>query len=256
MSNTETNQCMVEEVSDGILKLQVSESNTIHKINYEVPQTDQSQRTAPTQPKAAIRPPAVTRSTKYVAEAKKFGRTGRGDITYEGSIICRYFCTSRGCRSGIGKCRFLHKQLGCVFHQQAKQGCCFGEDGAECPFSHDSDTPVIVSVTLSDCTTEGCGRSCMHAGSTCLLCFNKSSRDRRDRALLDQRGRRDEFTNSSQLQVGRVQSVTGEITRPKFYAPTTRSGDAKARFSVPITSSGDAKARFSVPITRTRFVNK
>ena len=224
------------------MKLQVSESNTIHNVNSEGPQTDQIQQTEPTQPKAASRPLNFTRSTKYRAEAKKFGRTSRGDITYEGSIICRYFCTSRGCRSGIGKCRFLHKQPGCVFHQQAKQGCCFGEDGAECPFSHDPDTPVIMSVTLSDCTTEGCGRSCMHAGSTCLVCFNKNSRDRRDRALLDQRGRRDNFTNSSQLQVGRAQSVTGEMTKPNFYAPTIRTGDANPRFSV--------------PTTRTRFVNK
>ncbi len=144
-------------------------------------------------------PVVVTHSAKYNSELKKFGKTSRGDVTYSGKYICRYFCTTRGCRSGT-KCRFLHYKLGCVFHQQAKQKCCYGNDGTDCPFSHDVDVPVIVNVSLSDCSTDGCDRSCMHPGSTCLLCFNKSTRERRERALAEQRGRREEFLKQTKVQ--------------------------------------------------------
>lgn len=118
----------------------------------------------------------IVKSEAYLAEEAHYARDDRGNIFYKGDLICRFYCTSRGCKNGI-LCRFLHIKLGCVFAQQAVQGCCF-EDGKECPFSHDPDA-VVVAKKLFACSNQGCDRSCMHENSTCLCCFNNSSRNRR-----------------------------------------------------------------------------
>jgi hypothetical protein len=131
-----------------------------------------------------------TYSESYRIDKARFSRSSTGDIIYDGKVVCRYFSTQSGCRAGA-RCTFLHKQLGCVFFQQAKQGCIF-EDSGECPFSHDPDV-VVVAPDLSDCSTPGCDRSCMNIGSTCILCFNDNSRQRRDYVRGQQRDRRETF---------------------------------------------------------------
>lgn len=131
-----------------------------------------------------------TLSAKYIAEKNRFARNQSNDITYDGRVVCRYYSTQRGCRADEN-CRFLHKELGCVFFQQAKQGCIFEQSG-ECPFSHDPDV-VVMAPDLNDCSTPGCERSCMNTGSSCIICFNSSSRERRENVKSQQRSRRENF---------------------------------------------------------------
>jgi hypothetical protein len=137
---------------------------------------------------------STVRSKIYMRNMKLFRRNYNGDITYDGKIVCRYYCTQRGCKAGR-RCKFIHKPLGCVFHQQAKQGCSYGNTG-DCPFSHDPDD-VVVAPDLSECITKECQRSCMHSGSTCLLCFNENARKRRTRVRNQQIERRKAFEGAS-----------------------------------------------------------
>lgn len=131
-------------------------------------------------------------SAKYLSDRARFSRSLSNDILYDNMPVCRYFSTQRGCRAGT-RCRFLHKRLGCVFFQQAKQGCVYS-DSEQCPFSHDPDTVVMASA-LVDCASTDCNRSCMHAGSTCLLCFNRVNRERRERVRVEQKERRAAFNH-------------------------------------------------------------
>jgi hypothetical protein len=161
------------------------------------------------------------KSLAYLQEEVKFNRNFHGDITYNGQLVCRYFSTSRGCRQGE-RCRFVHINLGCVFHQMAHQGCVYAESG-DCPFSHEPDA-VVMAPTLSNCKNfSTCGHSCMFTGSTCLTCFNQTARDRRERVRHQQHERRQDFQDNTLLPP--VSPAPPASSFQSFYnpVPTTRS---------------------------------
>ena len=133
----------------------------------------------------------TNRSDKQRVESLRYDRNQINDVTYDGRVICRYYSTLRGCQMGHN-CRFLHKKLGCVFFQQATQGCVYKAPN-ECPFSHHPDA-VVMAPDLSACTSPGCLRSCMHTGSVCLACFEASTCERQERVRLQQRERRNKFS--------------------------------------------------------------
>jgi hypothetical protein len=149
------------------------------------------------------------KSPKYLHEEKKFGRNFKGDLTYDNRILCRHASTVGGCRRK-GKCQLLHQpSLGCVYNQMSTQGCVY-VDGKDCPFSHHADAVVVVAA-LSKCKNfQICGHSCMFVGSTCLLCFNRTSRDLRDRLKCQDLKRRLEF----------VQGVSQAPTLPTAIVPS------------------------------------
>ena len=116
------------------------------------------------------------KSEAYLLEERRFSRDRNGKLAlYDGRPFCSFYCTVRGCRSGDA-CRFAHVRLGCVYNQQAVQGCIYESD-SKCPFSHDPDA-VVIAAPLHACTAEGCDRSCMNRDSKCINCFNAVNRAR------------------------------------------------------------------------------
>lgn len=160
-----------------------------------------------------LAPNRTNRSDKYRVESLRYDRNRINDVTYDGRVICRYYSTLKGCHLGQD-CRFLHKKLGCVFFQQATQGCVYKAPN-ECPFSHHPDA-VVMAPDLSACTNPGCSRSCMHAGSVCLACFDASTRERQERVRLQQRERHSRFADG----VVDLERKLGEEGKPVEYFHT------------------------------------
>jgi hypothetical protein len=127
--------------------------------------------------KASRELPEVKKSEAYLAEEKNFSRDSRDNLLYKGRPVCRYLNTARGCQLG-DRCRFKHIALGCVFNQSSAQGCCFGDEGVGCAFSHDANA-IVVAPPLVACLGNNCTRSCMSTSSVCRRCWNGMARSRR-----------------------------------------------------------------------------
>jgi hypothetical protein len=78
--------------------------------------------------------------------------------------------------------------------------------------------------TLSNCKNyNDCGNSCMHAGSTCLKCFNLSAQERRGQAREQQTERRRNFQPTGAPLVPRMLSVPPVGSFRTLYEPVQTS---------------------------------